>query len=52
MLTAIWNMGTNGTFYDDPGPDFYTRLHPDRAKHRAIEQLRIMGYNLTLQPTG
>jgi transposase len=32
MLTAIWNMGTNGTFYDDPGADYFTRLHPDRAR--------------------
>lgn len=25
IRTAIWNMGTNGTLYDDPGADF---LHP------------------------
>ena len=45
-------MGTNGTLYDDPGADFYTRLHPDKAKHHAIEQLRPMGYTVTLEPTG
>jgi hypothetical protein len=21
-------MGTTGTFYDDPGADYFTRLHP------------------------
>ena len=52
ILTAIWNMGTNGTLDDDPGADFYTRLHPDKAKHRAIEQLRRMGYQVTLEPAG
>ena len=52
ILTAIWNIGTNGTLYDDPGADFYTRLHPDKAKHHAIEQLRRMGYTVTLEPTG
>jgi len=52
ILIAIWNMGTTGTLYDDPGPDFYTRLHPDKAKHRAIEQLQRMGYSVTLEPTG
>ena len=36
MLIAIWHMGTTGTLYDDPGADYYTRLHPDRAKKRAI----------------
>jgi hypothetical protein len=30
ILTAIWNMGTTGTLYDDPGADFYTRLHPPK----------------------
>lgn len=45
-------MGTNGTLYDDPGADFYTRLHPDKAKHRAIEQLQRMGYVVTLEATG
>ena len=50
ILTAIWNMTQTGAFYDDPGPDFYTRLHPDRAKRRAIDQLHAMGYNVTLTP--
>jgi len=50
-LVAIWHMTATGALYDDPGPDFYTRLHPDRAKHRAVEQLRAMGYNVTLNPT-
>ena len=48
MLIAIWHMGTTGTLYDDPGADFFTRLHPDRAKRRAIGQLEAMGYTVTL----
>lgn len=48
MLIAIWQMGTNGCFYQDPGADFFTRLHPDRAKNRAIHQLEAMGYRVTL----
>ena len=48
MLTAIWHMGTTGTLYDDPGADYFTRLHPDRAKKRAIHQLEAMGYAVTL----
>ena len=50
MLIAIWNMLTTGAFYDDPGGDFYTRLNPDKAKNRAIDQLRKMGYSVTLEP--
>ena len=48
MLIAIWNMGTNGCFYDDPGADYFNRLHPERAKKRAIHQLEAMGYHVTL----
>jgi transposase len=48
MLIAIWHMGTTGTLYDDPGADYFTRLHPDRAKKRAIHQLEVMGYRVTL----
>lgn len=48
MLVAIWHMGTTGTLYEDPGADYYTRLHPDRAKKRAIHQLEAMGYRVTL----
>ncbi len=39
MLIAIWHMGTTGTLYEDPGAEFFTQLHPDRAKKRAIGQL-------------
>ena len=49
MLTAIWHMGTTGTLYDDLGADHYTRLRPDRVKHHALEQLRALGYKVTLE---
>ncbi len=48
MLTAIWHMGTTGTLYEDPGADYFTNLHPERAKNRAIHQLEAMGYRVTL----
>lgn len=52
MLTAIWHMGRDGTLYDDPGADFFTRLHPERAKNRALHQLEAMGYQVTLDRVG
>ena len=52
MLTAIWHMGHDGTLYDDPGADFFTSLHPERAKNRALRQLEAMGYHVTLGRTG
>jgi len=48
MLVAIWHMATNGSLYDDPGADYFTRINPDRTKKRAIHQLEAMGYEVTL----
>lgn len=50
MLIAIWNMLTTGTPYQDPGADYYNRLNPDRARNRALHQLRELGYQVTLNP--
>jgi len=51
MLVAIWNMLQTGTTYSDPGDDFYTRRTPDKTKSRALNQLRNLGYTVTLEPT-
>jgi len=50
MLVAIWHMLNDGSLYTDPSGDFFTRRNPDRAKSRAVEQLRQMGYTVTLEP--
>jgi hypothetical protein len=52
MLIAIWNMLQTGVTFTDPGGDFYTKRSPDKAKSRAIQQLRSLGYTVTLEPTG
>ncbi|HEX4127585.1 MAG TPA: IS110 family transposase [Acidimicrobiales bacterium] len=50
MLIAIWNMLQTGALYSDPGDDFFSRRNPDQAKNRALDQLRRMGYAVSLQP--
>jgi transposase len=50
MLVAAWNMLTNGEFYRDPGPDYYTRRVPAKTKTRAVRQLESLGYRVTLEP--
>ena len=52
LLIAIWHMLTDGTFYQDPGGDYYTRLKPERAKNRAVDQLRQLGYHVELTEAG
>ena len=39
------------TTYSHPGDDFYTRTSPDKVKRRALDQLRNLGYTVTLEPT-
>jgi transposase len=50
MLTCVWHMLVNGTFYQDPGPDYYTRHRPTHTKTKAIKQLQALGYDVTLEP--
>jgi type II secretory pathway component PulL len=52
MLIAIWHMLTDATSYQDHVADYYTRLKPERAKNRAVDQLRQLGYNVDLTPVG
>ena len=49
MLVAIWHMLQDGATYDDPGSDYYAKRDPDRAKKRALDQLRDLGYSVTLE---
>ena len=51
MLIAIWNMLQTGTTFTDLGANFFTKRTPAKAKNRAIEQLRSLGYTVTLEPT-
>ena len=49
LLTIIWNMGTTGQTYIEPGADYYTRHNPNKTKNRAIKQLQNLGYDVTIQ---
>jgi transposase len=50
MVIAAWHMLTNGEFYREPGPDYFTRRVPAKARARAVAQLESLGYKVTLEP--
>ena len=50
ILTAIWHMLSTGTYYRDPGPDFYSRHDPSKRAARAMRDLRALGYQVTVHP--
>ncbi|MGB7961432.1 MAG: hypothetical protein WCF12_00535 [Propionicimonas sp.] len=43
-------MATTGAYYDDPGPDYYIRHNPERARRNATRQRERLGYTVTLTP--
>lgn len=47
LLTLVWTMLTSGTFYEEPGPEYYARRNPQRSKNHAIQQLEAVGYDIT-----
>jgi transposase len=50
MLTAIWHMVRNGTFYNDLGPDHLQhRAKPIQAK-RLVAKLIGLGYDVEIKP--
>jgi len=51
MIIAIWNTLQSGESFTDPGGDYYTRLRPERAKYRALQQLRQLGFSVILEPS-
>jgi len=50
MVVAAWHMLTNGEFYHEPGPDYFTRRMPAKTQARAVAQLESLGYKVTLEP--
>ncbi len=49
MLVAVWNMLQSGETYSDLGSNYFTKRDPENAKDRALNQLRNLGYLLTIE---
>ena len=50
ILTAVWHMLSTGTYYQDPGPDYYSRHDPSKRAARAVRDLQALGYQVTVHP--
>jgi hypothetical protein len=50
MLIADWNMLHIGKTFKPDG-DIYSKRRPEKAKRHAIDQLRNMGFTVTIEPT-
>lgn len=51
ILNAVWTLLSTGVCFEDLGVDYYARLNPERVKARALQQLRQLGYDVTVVPS-
>ena len=50
MLTAIWHMLRDGTFYQDLGADHFHRRSPEQQAHHLARQIARLGFACTITP--
>ena len=50
MLTAIWHMLRNGTFYQDLGADHFHRRSPEQQAQYLARQIAKLGFACTITP--
>jgi transposase len=50
LLTVIYHVLKNGVEYRDLGPDYFTRLEPERLRRYLVKRLQTLGYDVTLSP--
>lgn len=51
MLETIWHLLNDGTLFDDPGVDYFTRrLDPELEKKRLLHRLEDLGCHVTIEP--
>lgn len=49
MLTAIFHILTDGTFYEDLGPNHFNRINRAKASLRLVRRLHDLGFDVRLQ---
>ena len=52
ILTAIYHMLKQGTFYKDLGADHFQRRSKDQQRQRLVKRLADLGYAVELSPRG
>jgi hypothetical protein len=50
ILTAAYHMLKGGTFYEDPGPDYFDKRNKDQQANKLVNRLQYLGFNVTIQP--
>jgi transposase len=51
LLCLVYALLADGEVYHEPGPGYLDERHRRRVEQRALDQLRALGYEVTLTPT-
>jgi transposase len=51
ILTAVYHMLREGTFYHDLGADYFQRTDPARAARQLVRRLNTLGFEVQLTAT-
>ena len=51
ILTAVYHMLRDGTFYQDLGADHFRHTSPQAQADRLVRQIAKLGFTCTLAPT-
>ena len=49
ILTTVYHMLRDGTYYQDLGPEHFTRRNPAKAAARLANRIRNLGYHVEIR---
>jgi hypothetical protein len=49
ILTTVYHMLRDGTYYQDLGPEYFTRRNPAQAAARLANRIRNLGYHVEIR---
>jgi transposase len=50
LLGVIYHVLKDNKEYQDPGPDYFEKLEPERLRRQLVRRLQGLGYDVTLAP--
>lgn len=50
ILIIVYRLLKDGTTYHDLGPNYFDERHASDVVHRAVQRIKHLGYDVTLQP--
>ncbi len=49
ILTTVYHMLRDGTYYQDLGPEYFARRDPAKTAARLVSRIRNLGYHVEIR---